>query len=216
MLEPFTAGPFWQDQLQVLWGAMHNIGAWAITGFMALALFAMAKAHRRSWYVAAPAAAFHLLLHGVAVTASVAAAARLTKAIPRLDTPLTRVFWADSLIASWPTASFTVLTGLIGAGLGLLSFAFYLVIVQYFRINLNELFVGMRLTHYKHFVRLQVSDDRIIGHVIGFNDVPDLDLRWVDGRPVVDGERPRPTLVDTFSVAADPTTDGRQPPLDLR
>ncbi len=208
VLEPFTAGPFWQDQLQVLWGAMHNVGAWVITGLMALALFTLAKAHRRRWYVAAPAAGLHLLFHGVAVTAAVAAAARLTEAIPRVDTPLTRLFWADSIIAGWPTASFTVMTGLIGAGLGLLSFALYLVIAQYFRINLNELFVGMRLADHKHFVRLQVNDDRIIGHVIGIDDVPHLDLVWVDGRPVVDGDIAEPKLIDTFMVSADPSPSG--------
>jgi len=216
VLEPFTAGPFWQDQLQVLWGAMHNVGAWAIAGLMALTLFAMAKAHRRRWYVAAPAAGLHLVFHGVAATAAVAVAARLTESIPQLDSPLAGVLWADSLIASWPTASFTVITGLIGAGFGLLAFALYLVVAQYFRINLNELFVGMRLAGHKHFVRLQVSDDRIVGHVIGFPDVPDLDLRWVDGRPVVEGDTPEPALVDTFTVAARPsagdaasTVDGR-------
>jgi len=207
VLEPFTAGPFWQDQFQVLWGAMHNVGAWLITGLVALALFAMAKAHRRRWYVAAPAAGLHLLFHGVGVTAAVAAAARLTESIPQLDTPLTRVLWVDSIIAGWPTASFTVITGLIGAGFGLLAFALYLVVAQYFRINLNELFVGMRLADYKHFVRLQVGDDRIVGHVIGFEDVPDLDLTWVDGRPVVVGDTPEPTLIDTFTVAARPSTD---------
>lgn len=200
VLEPFTAGPFWHDQLQVLWAAMHNVGAWAITGLMALALFALAKAHRRRWYVAAPAAGLHLVLHGIGATASVVAAARLTESIPQLDSPLTRVFWADSLVASWPTASFTVFTGLIGAGFGLLAFALYLVIGQYFRINLNELFVGMRLPLYKHFIRLRVRDDEIVGHVIGFEDVPDLHLRWVDGRPVVDGDHPEPALVDTFTV----------------
>ncbi len=206
VLEPFMAGPFWHDQFQVLWGAMHNIGAWAITGLMALALFAMAKAHRRKWYVAVPASALHLFFHGVAVTASAALAARLTRSIPTVDSPITRILWADSLIAGWPTASFTILTGLIGAGLGLLSFALYLVIMQYFRINLNELFVGMRLADHKHFVRLNVTADHIDGHVIGFDDIPDLNLRWDDGRPVVDGDQPAPTLVDTFRVTARPTT----------
>ncbi|MDX1450719.1 MAG: hypothetical protein R3246_16845, partial [Acidimicrobiia bacterium] len=125
----------------------------------------------------------------------------LTESIPQLDSPLAGVLWVDSLIASWPTASFTVITGLVGAGFGLLAFALYLVVAQYFRINLIELFVGMRLAGYRHFVRLRVGDDRIVGHVIGFDDVPDLDLRWVDGRPVVDGDRPEPALVDTFTVS---------------
>ncbi len=204
VLEPFTAGPFWQDQLQVLWGAMHNVGAWAIAGLMALALFALAKAHRRRWYVALPAAAVHLLFHGVAVTAAVALAARLTAVVPEVDSPITRLLGADSLIATWPTASFTVLIGVIGAGFGLLAFALYLVVMQYFRVNLNELFVGMRIADYKHFVRFQVSDERIVGHVIGFSDIADLDLKWVDGRPVVEGDIPPPTLIDSFSVLSTP------------
>ncbi len=216
VLEPFTAGPFWQDQLQILWAAMHNIGAWVITGLMLLALFAMAKAHRRSWYVAGPAAGFHLALHGVAATAAIAGAARLTETVPGLDSPLARVFWADSLIASWPTASFTVITGLIGAGFGLVAFALYLVVAQYFGINLNELFVGMRLAGHKHFLRLRIADDRVVGHVIGFDEIGDLDLRWDDGRPVVDGDQPEPTLVDIFTVSAHPTSSGAGPAIDQR
>ena len=203
VLEPFTAGPFWQDQLQVLWGAAHNIGAWAIVAALALALFAMAKAHRRAWYVATLAAAFHLALHGVAATGAVVAAARLTEAVPATDSPIARILWADSILASWPTAGFAILTGLIGAGFGLLAFALYLVIMQFFRVNLNELFVGMRLTEYKHFLRLQVRDDAITGTIVGFSSIPDLDLRWVDGRPVVEGDRAAPILVDQFTVAAD-------------
>ena len=153
--------------------------------------------------VAMLASAFHLLLHGVAATAAVAAAARLTDRIPNLDTPAAGLFRADDLIAAWPTASFAVLTGLIGAGLGLLAFALYLVLMQCFRINLNELFVGMRIPHYKHFLRMQVSDDRIMGHIVGFERTPDCDLDWVDGRPVVTYDEVQPILVDTFTVLAD-------------
>jgi len=206
VLNPFVAGPFWQDQTQVLWGAMHNVGAWAMAGALTVALFAMAKAHRRPWYVAAPATVSHMLLHGVTATASVVAAARLTDAIAGLDGPIFGFLWADNVIASWPTASFAVFTGLIGAGLGLLSFAVYLVLMQFFRVNLNELFVGMRIADYKHFVRLEVSDDEIIGHVVGFEDIPRLRLRWVDGEPQVDGDHARPLLIDQFSVRAEAAT----------
>jgi hypothetical protein len=211
ILEPFVAGPFWRDQLQVLWGAMHNVGAWVATAALGLALFAMAKAHRRAWVVAIPAASFHLLLHGVASTAAVAAAARLTDRIPKLDTPAAELFRADDLIEAWPTASFAVFTGLIGAGLGLVAFALYLVLMQFFRVNLNELFVGMRSPHYKHFLRMQVSDERIVAHIVGVEKIPDCDLEWVDGRPVVDCDDVEPSLIDTFTVAANVEANESKP-----
>ena len=202
VLEPFLAGPFWRDQLQVLWGAAHNVGAWAIAGLLAIALFGMAKAHRRSWYVAALATAFHLVLHGIAATATVAAAARLTDSVTNADDPVAGVLLSESIVGLWPTATFAVVSGLIGAGAALFSFALYLVVMQVFRVNLNELFVGMRLTSHKHFLRLQVTDDNVTGHVVGFESIPKLSLKWVDGRPVVEGGRATPVLVDQFVVGS--------------
>ncbi|MDH3294125.1 MAG: hypothetical protein OER95_07370 [Acidimicrobiia bacterium] len=211
VLEPFVGGPFWRDQLQVLWGAAHNVGAWVMVGALAVALFAMAKAHRRAWYVAGLATTFHMLLHGIAATATVGVAARLTEAVPTTDSPLAGFLWVDSMLSTWPTASFAILIGLIGAGAGLVSFALYLALMQYVGVNLNELFVGMRLADYKHFLRLQVTDDAIVGHVIGFSSVPDLDLDWVDGEPVVTGKRAVPHLVDRFTVSANRPTDAMSP-----
>ena len=204
VLDPFIAGPFWRDQIQVLWGAMHNVGAWAATAVLALALFGMAKAHRRTLPVALAASAFHLALHGLASTAAISGAARLTNRIPNLETPVASLFGANALIEALPTASFAVFTGLIGAGFGLLAFALYLVLMQFLRVNLNELFVGMRNRNYKHFLRMHVSEDQIVGRIVGFEKIPDSKLEWVDGRPVVESDPAEPTLVDTFTVFADP------------
>lgn len=95
----------------------------------------------------------------------------------------------------------------IGAAFGIFAFTLYLVFAQYVRVNLNELFVGLRHEGYKHFVRLRVTDDRVEAYVIGYEPVARRRIIWEDDRPQV---TPTPKkvssvghkLIDHFTVNA--------------
>lgn len=204
-LEPLVDSALWQDQLDVLWGALHNTGGWAVASALALALFVMAKAHRRPTTVASAAAAAHLALHAVAATLSTTLAARVAVDESMQNPPVGPPPWLDPFfgVDRWPTTVFVVGVLLFGSIFGIVAFSLYLVLAQVFRVNLNELFVGMRSRDYKQFVRLRVTDDAIEGHVIGFERVPRRSLRWVDGRPVVEPLTLRPHRIGGFRVEAD-------------
>jgi hypothetical protein len=204
-ITPFADNALWQDQLDVLWGALHSVGGWAVAAALAVALFAMAKAHRRPAVVAGVAAIAHLALHAVAATLSTALAARLAVEESLREPPIGPPPWLDQVFGldRWPTTVFVIGVVVLGSVFGALAYALYLVLAQLFGVNLNELFVGMRSRHYKQFLRMRVSNDAVEGHVIGFERVPDRPMQWVDGVPMVEPSAARPRLVGGFRVEAD-------------
>lgn len=204
-LRPFADNALWQDQLDVVWGAFHNVGGWAVAAVLGLVLFAMAKAHQRPTRIAMLAAGFHLLLHGVSVSLATALSARAAVVDPLSSPPIGPPPWLDQVfgLERWPTTVFVVGVLLVGSVTAIVAFALYLVLAQVARVNLNELFVGMRNRNYKHFVRLHITDDAVEGHVIGFETVPKRSLDWRDDVPVVRSSSASARRVGRFRVESD-------------
>lgn len=205
-LRPFTDDSLWKDQLDVFWGAAQNIGGWAVASVMALALFAMAKAHRRPTSVALVATVGHLLLHAVAATITGALSARWAIAGGIAEPSFIEADSLDRLFGDgrWPTTAFVLFCLGFGSLAGIVAFALYLVVAQFFTMNLNELFAGLRSRHYKQFLRLHVSDHRITATAVGFPRVPKRRLDWSSGLPRVSPVGVEPEVVGRFVVEADP------------
>lgn len=210
-LEPFVDDGLWKDQVDVFWGAAQNLGGWAVAAVLAVFLFAMAKAHRRSTPVALVATVGHLLLHAYAATLTAAVSARWAITSRVSEPPLVDGESLDRLFGEgrWPTTVYVLLCLAIGALTGIVAFALYLVVAQLFGVNQNELFAGLRSRHYKQFLRISVTDERLEANVIGIANVPRRRLKWVDGTPEVSGDKPTSELVGTFTVLADPGRDDR-------
>ncbi len=209
-LAPFVDDGLWKDQVDVFWGAAQNLGGWAVAAVMALVLFGMAKAHRRSTPVALVATAGHLLLHAYAATLTAAVSARWAVAGQVTEPPPVDAESLDRLFGDgrWPTTAYVLFCLALGSLAGIVAFALYLVVAQMFRMNLNELFAGLRSRHYKQFLRINVTDERLAVNVVGFAKVPRRRLKWVDGKPSVNDSAATAELVGTFSVSADPARSG--------
>lgn len=205
-LEPFTNDSLWKDQIDVFWGAAQNIGGWAVASLLALALFALAKSHRRSGLVALIASAGHLLLHAYAATLTAAISARLAVSAEVAEPPLVGTDLLDRLFGDgrWPTTAFVLFCLIAGSVTGALAFALYLVVAQFFAMNVNELFAGLRIRHHKQFLRLHVANDRITATAIGFRRIPKRRIDWSSGAPVVTPSGVSPEIIGRFSVDADP------------
>ncbi len=222
-LEPFADDALWIDQLDVFWGATQNLGGWALAVLATAAFFGMAKAHRRSTPVAVIATAGHLLLHAYASTLTAAVAARWAIAGQVVNPPAAQWDQLGQIFTDgrWPTTAFVLFCLALGSVAGIAAFAVYLVIAQMFKMNLNELFAGLRSRHYKQFLRIHVTDEKLAVHAIGFARVPRRRLKWVDGAPRVTASTASPELVGAFTVPADPNRretlgDADDPNVDVR
>jgi hypothetical protein len=117
------------------------------------------------------------------------------------------VFFAEPG-GNWTNFAFVLSLFLLGAIIGTVVFAIYLVAAQSAHVNTNELFVGLRHEGYKQFLRVHVTDDGVEAFSIGYKRVARRSVTWNEGRPVVTvptkfAKKAGHVLVDRFTVAPD-------------
>ena len=113
---------------------------------------------------------------------------------------------AAAVDSSWGWLAFLLVAAGLGTLLTTLVFTLYLIIASLLGRNQNELFIGIRWSGYKNFLRLRIdAEGSLHVHAVGVRTVDKRELTWdAEGSPRVSGAASTPTLIDSLIVPRSP------------
>lgn len=111
---------------------------------------------------------------------------------------------AAGLDPSW--LWFFLVAAILGSLLTTLVFTLYLIVASLLGRNHNELFIGIRWSGYKNFLRFRIdSAGDLHVYALGLRHVDKRELTWDEhGNPKVSGQASTPTLIDTITLSGTP------------
>ncbi len=133
---------------------------WAVLGIAALIL-AVPIGHRRFRYQVTDLGGVHYAL------------------VPPLLILVLLQFLGESTSPQTGAVAIVVAASIIGGALGTSAITAYMVLSQFFKVHLNELFAGIRSEKYKQFIRLVFSHDQITAYSIGYEKTIPRTVNWV-------------------------------------
>ena len=189
-------------QVEILERLIGSPAGWLAGAPLGAALLAFAVQHQGSITRAVTLTILQLVGHTYAVTLVLLVTGRLFISSQLDELGLGFISNVENSIAIF--VQFMFIVTVVGGSFGAIVFSCYLAVSHLLPGKSDEMFAGLRSPHYKHFLRMTVSDVKIDIEAYGMRRVEELELRWTLGSPQVDGTIPELELIDAFQVHSDP------------